>query len=107
MATGFRNLSKKTTLMVGSLAPLGIGFLCLIGSPPKTHSSQGDPIPGQRLLTIVNRTQSLTVENMKRTGRRVTLLLRNDSQRAVTAFSLSPGHYSVEPDLFPESSLKS
>lgn len=54
-------------------------------------------------LRIDNKTGAFEIVDVERLEpRRVRLTLRNKSDKGITAFSLSVGDYSIEPDFFPE-----
>lgn len=84
-----------------------IGVILSTGAITSRTSSQetNQNPPNQFKIVVRSFTQNLKVVDLKKEGIRVRLKLRNDYDKAITAFSFSPAgpsRYSMEPDLFPE-----
>lgn len=74
-----------------------IGVACIgISLSVESMWSQGHTTPIQK---VINRTKSLEVFGLKKDGSEVKLILKNNYNKNITAFSLSVGSYGITRDL--------
>lgn len=94
---------RKPVWIVISIIFISCIFLALGTTPSRTSSQDSAQRPLQPFkITVRSFAQNFRVIDMKIEGPRVRLTLRNDYDKGVTAFSISPSSYYIEPDLYPE-----